>query len=152
MYDNEMMSRFVEDGIPFNTFLGMQVEEAEAGVAIMRIPTRPELTGDPFRPALHGGVISALADTVGGLAVFTQIKQGQTASTLDLRVDYLRPGNVDQDLYARSTVIRMGNRVAATQTTVYQDNFDAPIALATAVYNLVHIQRDPPAEKSKPSE
>ena len=140
MYDNEMTRHFVENGIPFNVFLGMQVEEARDGMALMRVPTRPELTGDPFRPALHGGVISALADTVAGLAVFTLIQKGQTASTLDLRVDYLRPGNVDEDVHARAEVVRMGSRVAVTQTSVYQADIEAPIATATAVYNVVNLQ------------
>jgi uncharacterized protein (TIGR00369 family) len=140
MHNTDMITRFTEFGIPFNVFLGMQVDEADNGVAVMRIPARPELTGDPFRPAVHGGVISALADTVGGLAVFTRAEEDQAASTVDLRVDYLRPGNVDQDVIAKSTVIRMGNRVAATRTVVYQDDPESPIAMASAVYNVVLIK------------
>ena len=115
----------------------MQVTHFVDGVAEMVIPIRPEFTGDPDRPALHGGVVSTLADTVGGLAVFTQIGRDRIASTLDLRVDYLRPGAVDKDIYARARVVRAGNRVAATHTTIYQDNIDRPIATANAVYNVV---------------
>jgi uncharacterized protein (TIGR00369 family) len=116
------------------------VDSLGIGEAIIRIPSRPELTGDPFRPALHGGVISTLADTAGGLAVFTKLEAQHTASTVDLRVDYLRPGNVTQDVIAKSTVIRVGNRVAATQTTVYQDDPDAPVAVAAAVYNVIRVK------------
>ena len=127
----------MEQKIPFNAFLNMKVDSLGIGEAIIRIPSRPELTGDPFRPALHGGVISTLADTAGGLAVFTKLEAQHTASTVDLRVDYLRPGAVDEDLYARATVVRAGNRVAATHTVIYQDNEDKPIATANAVYNVV---------------
>jgi acyl-coenzyme A thioesterase PaaI-like protein len=56
---------------------------------------------------------------------------------VDLRVDYLRPGNVDIDLFAQSKVLRIGNRVAATHTVLYQNDIDKPIATASAVYNLV---------------
>jgi len=135
--DADLLKKFWEQRIPFNVFLGMQVTHFADGVAVMMIPIRPELTGDPDRPALHGGVVSTLADTVGGLAVFTQIGRDRIASTLDLRVDYLRPGAVDKDIYARATVVRAGNRVAATHTTIYQDNIDRPIATANAVYNVV---------------
>ena len=114
----------------------------------MMIPGRPELTGDPFRPALHGGVLSSLADTVGGLAVFTLVGRTRVASTVDLRVDYLRPGRVDADLYARAKVIRVGNRVAATHTVVFHDDIDEPIATANAVYNMVNWSQTP----SKPLE
>jgi uncharacterized protein (TIGR00369 family) len=137
---NETLILFMEEKIPFNRFLGMEVVSIGEGEAIMRIPMQPHLTGDPFRPALHGGVISALADTVGGLAVFTRIDLGMAASTVDLRVDYLRPGRVDVDLYARAVVQRVGNRVAVTHTVVYQDDVDAPVATAAAVYNVVQLK------------
>ena len=135
--DSERLKTFWEQRIPFNVFLGMEVTHFDHGVAEMMIPVRPEFTGDPDRPALHGGVVSTLADTAGGLAVFTQIGRERIASTLDLRVDYLRPGAIDLDIYARSTVVRAGNRVAATHTIIYQDNIDKPIATANAVYNVV---------------
>jgi uncharacterized protein (TIGR00369 family) len=137
------LKAFMEDNIPFNAFLGMKVTQMGDGEAEMMVPCRPELTGDPFRPALHGGVLSALADTVGGLAVFTRVGRTHIASTVDLRVDYLRPGNVDADLYARARVLRAGNRVAVTHTVVYQADLDEPIATASAVYNMVTRKQTP---------
>mgnify|MGYP001460217904 CR=1 FL=1 len=134
---------FMEQGIPFNVFMGMKVSHVSEGVAEMMIPGRPELTGDPFRPALHGGVVSTLADTVGGLAVFTQLGKDRIASTLDLRIDYLRPGAVHQDLFARANVVRAGNRVAVTHTIIFQDDPDKPIATASAVYNVVTRKKTP---------
>jgi uncharacterized protein (TIGR00369 family) len=146
--ESKVLKDFMEYRIPFNVFLGMRVNHLGDGLAEMMIPSRPELTGDPLRPALHGGVISALADTVGGLAVFTQLNKGQLVSTLDLRVDYLRPGAVDQDVVARATVVRAGNRVAATHTVVFQDNFDKPIATANGVYNVATRRaKEPPSEE-----
>jgi uncharacterized protein (TIGR00369 family) len=135
--DLAQLKIFMEEQIPFNAFLGMKVTHLGDGEAEMMIPSRAELTGDPFRPALHGGVLSSLADTVGGLAVFTQVGRTRSASTVDLRVDYLRPGDVSVDIFAKARVIRVGNRVAATHTVVYQDDIDAPIATANAVYNMV---------------
>ena len=146
--DIQRLIAFWEQRIPFNVFLGMRVTHFDDGVAEMIIPVRPELTGDPDRPALHGGVVSTLADTVGGLAVFTQIGRDRIASTLDLRVDYLRPGAVDRDIHARATVVRAGNRVAATHTVIFQDNVDKPIATANAVYNVVTRKVTPHTEST----
>jgi uncharacterized protein (TIGR00369 family) len=139
MHEKHTLTEFMENEIPFNRLLGMKVDHMAAGEVILRIPSRPELIGDPFRPALHGGVTSALADTAGGLAVFTRIQRDQTTSTVDLRVDYLRPGETTMDLLAKSTVIRLGNRVAAAQTVVYQDDIDNPVAVATGVYNVIAV-------------
>jgi uncharacterized protein (TIGR00369 family) len=144
MHDTDQLTQFMEQSIPFNRLLGMKVDHMAAGEVILRIPSRPELIGDPFRPALHGGVTSALADTAGGLAVFTQIQSDQTTSTVDLRVDYLRPGETTMDLLAKSKVIRLGNRVAATQTVVYQDDIDNPVAVATGVYNVIAVKEQRP--------
>ena len=129
--------RFFEEKIAFNARLGMKVQLWEEGRAELCIPHAPWQVGDPFRPAVHGGVISTIADTCGGLAVFTLMTPEDRVATLDMRVDYLRPGQVDQDVLARSVVLRMGNRVAVTDTIVFQDDPDHPIAKAAAVYNIV---------------
>lgn len=145
MTDDEraMLTTFWEERIPFNAFLGMKVTMMEEGKAEMMVTTRPELVGDASRPALHGGLVSALADAVAGLAVFTTVFKTHTASTVDIRVDYLRPGAVDENVHARAKVIRAGSRVASTQVVIYQTDIDAPIALATAVYNLVSQTKTP---------
>lgn len=129
--------RFFEEEIPFNTWLGLRVQVLTDGVCEVYVPFRDHLIGDPTRPAVHGGVISTLADTCGGLAVFSLAGSDQSVSTVDLRVDFLRPGQAELDLVARSEVLRMGNRVAVTETTVYQTDPDLPIAKAAAVYNVV---------------
>lgn len=135
--ERTMLKRFWEDSIPFNAFLKMKVTSVEEGKVEMMVASRPELTGDPARPALHGGVVSALADAAAGLAVFSTVAKTHKASTVDIRVDYLRPGDVSEDIFARAKVIRAGSRVASTQVEIYQKDIDAPIAVATAVYNLV---------------
>jgi len=144
MHSRETLIHFMEEKIPFNRLLGMKVDHMDVGEVIIRIPCNNDLTGDPFRPAIHGGVISTLADTAGGLAVFTKIQNDQTTSTVDLRVDYLRPGETSLDLRAKSHVIRLGNRVAATQTVVYQDTIERPVAVASAVYNVISIKEARP--------
>ena len=127
----------METQIPFNRFVGLKVEDLERGQALLKIPFFPQAIGDPFRPALHGGLLSMLADTAGGLAVFTQIQDDQVVSTLDLRIDYLRPGQIKCDLFGSAKVLRLGKRIGVTQTTLYHHNQDLPIATAIAAYNIV---------------
>jgi uncharacterized protein (TIGR00369 family) len=130
-----IMREFVEEHIPFNRFLGMKLVEASKGVVRIELPFRDELVGDPLRPALHGGVISTLADTVGGCAVFTVIELGARCSTVDLRVDYLRPGKLET-LGARAEILRVGGRVAVAKIDVYQADPATPIAVAMGVYSV----------------
>ena len=138
------LAQFIEQGVPFNQFLNIQVKLLQSGHCVLCVPFRSEWIGDVTRPALHGGVISTLIDACSGAATFTRMESvGDRISTVDLRVDYLRPG-LSEDLYANSTVIRMGNRVAVCRTEVYNGGCPAlgqedlePVASGTAVFNVV---------------
>ena len=129
------LKKFFEVDIKFNGYLGMSVEELAKGYARLRIPFKAELVGDPFRPALHGGVISSLLDTVGGIAAFTAVRPGDTLATVDLRVDYLRPGRLE-DIVGVGEIVRIGNRVAVSDIVAYQDDPKKPVASGKGVYNI----------------
>lgn len=141
------LARFMEEDIPFNRLLGMRVDLLRRGECVLRIPWSDALIGDASRPAVHGGVISSLADTAGGAACFSMFTSREDrASTVDLRVDYLRPGP-SKDLCCHAKTIRMGNRVAVARMEVFagtvpdlaqrQRGEAEPIATAQAVYNVV---------------
>jgi len=133
----DLLKAFMEEQIPFNAHLGLRCVSLGEGTARLEIPFREALIGDPFRPALHGGVISMLADTCGGAAVFSLFDDVRDrTSTVDLRVDYLRPGR-KETLVAEAEVIRAGNRVAVVDVVVFHPGSeDEPVATAKAVYNL----------------
>ncbi|HQY60355.1 MAG: PaaI family thioesterase [Myxococcales bacterium] len=147
------LARVMEELIPFNRFLGIRCEEVREGYARLRIPFRAELVGDPMRPALHGGVLSTLADTAGGAAVWTGLRDARgRVSTIDLRIDYLRPARL-ADLVCEATVVRQGNRVGVADMRLYHppaappagEPEQAPDTIATGkgVYN-VTLSRDQP--------
>ena len=128
--------RFFEDEIPFNRYLGMKLDAISRGAARLTPAFKPELVGDPFRPALHGGVISALLDTAGGAAVWSTLAPGDRVSTIDLRVDYLRPARLEA-LVADATVRRVGNRVGVVSIRATQPGApDEPVAEAMGVYSI----------------
>jgi len=132
----EAVRQFMAEQVPFNRFLGLRVAALGEGFARMEVDFRPELIGDPMRQAIHGGVLSALIDTCGGAAGFTMVTPPDALSTIDLRVDYLRPGDKKM-LVCESVVTRMGNRVASVDSKVFHP--DAPariIATGKAVYNV----------------
>jgi uncharacterized protein (TIGR00369 family) len=132
----EVIRKLMEEDIPFNRLLGMRLAALADGFARVEIPYKPELIGDPYRPALHGGVLSALIDTCGGAAALTHITPPETVSTIDLRVDYLRPGE-QKTLVCESTVSRMGNRVASVDSRIFHPDEPARlIATGKAVYNV----------------
>lgn len=125
----------MEQDVPFNRYLGFSVLEVGEGYVKTLIPYRPEFIGDPRRPALHGGFLAAVVDACGGLAVWTHFDVGDLISTVDMRVDYLRPGP-DKDIIAESNVVRTGNRVSVVNTIIYTaDDPMQVLAEGRAVYN-----------------
>ena len=125
--------RFV-DQVPFNRLLGIRGESAGGGRAVLLLPVREEHLGDVRRPALHGGVVSALIDTAGGIAAWSALAQGEAVSTVDLMIDFLEPGRVAGPLRAEAELIRKGNRVCHVRVRVTQDG--VLVAEGRGVYNI----------------
>ncbi len=137
--DPREVLRAMEEFSPFNAFLGIRGEAIEPGRAVLRLPVRPEFVGDPRRPALHGGVVSALADTAGGAAAWSMLALGESVSTVDLTIDYLEPAGLDAPLVATATVSRRGRRMCHVRVSVAQG--ERVVAEGRAVYN-IHRRRD----------
>ena len=130
------LRKVMEENIPFNRVLGVSVAHLTEGRAIFAVPFREELIGDPKRPALHGGVLSAVADAAGGAAVWSRIGVSDRVSTIDLRVDYLRPAQLST-FHADAEVLRVGNRVGVARIRVFHpDEPDKTVAEAKGVYSI----------------
>lgn len=130
----EEFLRITEEQIPFNKFLGIRAESMGGGRGVLVLPVRPEFVGDPSRPALHGGVLSTLIDTAGGLAAWSALNPGESVSTVDLRVDYLEPAGLGGPLRAEAELVRKGNRVCHVRIMLTQDG--VLVAEGRAVYNI----------------
>lgn len=134
--DLTKLKEIIEEGLPFNKLLGIRVAELREGHVRLRVPFRPELVGDPRRPALHGGVLSTLVDVCGGFAVWTSCHLEDRIATIDLSVDYLRPAGA-KDLYAEAEVRLLGNRVGNAHVVLWSEGEpDRHVAVGRAVYNI----------------
>ena len=122
-----------ERRITFNQTLGLQVLSVRPGDVRGRILMRPELVGHYAYGRLHGGVISATLDAMGGLALMVGIAERHPhdntlqvmhrfakMGTIDLRIDYLRPG-LGQHYIATAEVTRLGGRIGSTQMRLVND-------------------------------
>ena len=135
--DPHALKQMMESFIPFNAFLGVRAVHIEKELLRLEVPFRPELVGDPIRPALHGGVLSALADACGGGAVWLGIEDARArVSTIDLRIDYLRPARLET-LVAEARVVRLGNRVGVADVRLYNASSpEVTVATGKGVYNI----------------
>ena len=130
----EQILELMMEQVPFNRLLGVQGESASAGACVLVLPVRPEHVGDFRRPALHGGVVSALIDTAGGVAAWSTLGPDESVSTVDLTVDFLEPAGLAAPLRAAGQLVRKGNRVCHVRVAVTQDG--KLVAEGRAVYNI----------------
>lgn len=116
-----------EEKIVFNRVLGLRITDLGPEQVTGHIAMRPELVGHYSHNRLHGGVISATLDAMGGLAVMAAIgarhmdetprerlHRFSKLGTIDLRIDYLRPA-IGDAFTLQAEVIRLGSRVANTR-------------------------------------
>lgn len=137
--DSSLYKNVVDNLIPFNKLLGFELVEIREGYAKIKIPFKEELIGDPRARALHGGLIATAMDTVGGAAGMTTLVSFEDKlSTIDMRVDYLRPGKA-LDLFVEGEITRSGNRIIVTRMVAYQDDPERLIAEGKGVYNVKRI-------------
>lgn len=134
-----------EQKIPFNRILGFEVESYHAGNVAVKFVMKSELIGNYVMETLHGGVISSVLDATGGLNVSISLveklhgesvedieKRVARIGTIDLRVDYLRPGR-GRAFRATSAIMRTGKKVAVTRMELNNEE-DLLIAVGTGTY------------------
>ncbi len=141
----QLLKEITEEKIPFNKLIGMKIETLDLDNIGIRFEMSPELVGNFTRGNLHGGVISSVLDVTGGMVAWTGIMkkmEGQSfdeiserfnkIGTIDIRVDYLRPG-LGEYFIATGSILRTGNKVSVTRMELHNDK-GILIAVGTGTY------------------
>jgi uncharacterized protein (TIGR00369 family) len=79
---------------------------------------------------IHGGILCDLADAAMGMAFFTTCEEGESFTTLELKINFLRPFWTGT-LVANGRVVSRGRTVGLTECDVLDEN-DRLIAKATS--------------------
>ncbi len=139
----EMVRIGVEEFIPFNKVLGLKLDSMEP--MIVSFEMRPELVGNPGLAVLHGGVISAVIDATGGIAIIHHLltrddglsfdekrKQFLRVGTIDLRVDYLKPGRGNK-FFTTAQLLKTGRNIMVVRMELHNED-ELLIAAGTGSY------------------
>jgi uncharacterized protein (TIGR00369 family) len=123
----EGLREIYEEKIVFNQTLGLKIVSVTPEQTVARIHMKPELVGHFAYNRIHGGVISAGLDAIGSLAVMAalaakhmdesvaqRLSRFAKLGTIDLRIDYLRPG-IGAHFELRAQALRVGSRVGSAR-------------------------------------
>ncbi len=131
--------------IPFNQVIGLQITDISLERVAAEFAMKPQLIGNMTHQILHGGVIATALDTIGGAMAMSAVyaalkgipKEERTLrilklATLDMRVDYLKPGR-GKLFTVSASVLRVGKKVCVTRMELENEDREL-IAVGTATY------------------
>jgi uncharacterized protein (TIGR00369 family) len=119
--------------VPFAHLLKLELGEMKRGLATIHLEVRDELRQN--NGVVHGGVIASLVDTAAAFAIITLLEKGQTSTTVDLTIHYLRPW-LKGRVTARARVVRAGRRIMTITIDVLDESESL---LATALTSFIRL-------------
>ena len=130
---------------PLEEYIGIRFEVPDSEGICGKFAMRDDLCGYPGGGVIHGGVIAAVMDIMGGhIITWTrlkevegqppqeQVKRLKNIGTIDLRVDYIRPAR-GKEFIATASIIRAGNKIVVTRLKLHNDK-QTLVAVGTGTY------------------
>lgn len=124
------------EGVPHARALGFKLVDFRRDHAIIKVPYREELVGNPETGVVHGGVITSLLDNTSGLAVVCALDDLVPTPTLDLRIDYMRPARPHADIFAHAHCYKVTRSIAFVRAAAYEEREDDPVATSHGAFML----------------
>jgi len=109
------------------TLIGFRIADVQPGMAAIEFEAT-ERHANPMG-TLHGGVLCDIADAAMGIAFATTLYDEETFTTIELKINFLRPVWVAR-LRATGTVVQRGRTIGLAQCDV-TDEQQRLIARAT---------------------
>ena len=118
MHDNFQAIARGEITVPVGQLVGFQIVRAEGGQARVDLEAGPQ-HANPMG-TLHGGILCDIADAAMGTAQASLLQEGETFTTLELKINFLRPF-WNGRLHALARVVRPGRTISLVECDVLDD-------------------------------
>src|SRR5438128_12414377 len=113
---------------PVAALIGFTLASVEPGCAVVEFEATPR-HANPMG-TLHGGVLCDLADAAMGMAYASSLDEGETFTTLELKINFLKPVWTGR-LVATGRVVKGGHTVGLVECDVHDDK-DRLVARASS--------------------
>jgi len=103
---------------PIAQLIGFTLTDVEPGRAVISL----DADGRHANPmgTLHGGVLCDVADAAMGMAYATGLDEGETFTTLKLKINFLKPVRTGR-LVATGRVVKSGHTIGLVECDVIDD-------------------------------
>jgi len=110
-----LLERLMQKPSPASRLVGFEVPEAGDGRAVVTLQAGPQHT-NPMG-TMHGGILCDIADAAMGIAFASTLVLGESFTTVELKINFLRPVR-DEQLRAKGRVVQRGRGVGYTECEV----------------------------------
>lgn len=116
---------------PVAVLLGFGIDRVDEGNVVFAMdPVESHV--NPLG-TVHGGIITTLLDSAMGCAVHTTLGAGEMYTTLELKVNFLRPSFAGGErLLAEGTVLNRGSKAILAEATITGAETGKKVAHATS--------------------
>lgn len=125
---HRLVERVRKESVPIAKLIGFEMSEIEDGRAVGHLDAGARHS-NPMG-TLHGGILCDLADAAMGMAFASTLKAHETFTTLELKINFLRPVWTAR-LRAEATVVSRGKKIGYVECTV-KDEKDRLVAKAVS--------------------
>ena len=115
-------------GAPIGDLIGMRMVAVGVGTATFELVAGPQHSSPPG--TLHGGILCDLADAAMGCANATRLGPGESFTTVELKINFLKPV-WEGRLTAVGSIVKAGRTIALTECRVTDDD-GSLVAYATS--------------------
>lgn len=104
---------------PVEEVVGFKMIAQEDGRAVVLFTPTPRHV-NPMG-TLHGGILCDIADAAMNAAYLTTLQDGETFTTVEMKINYLKPVWRSQ-LRAEGWVVKAGKTIGLAECDIYDDN------------------------------
>lgn len=112
----------------FAAILGLRFVEASPDCIVAEMDATENQTSR--QNVIHGGVLMAIADTVGGFSTRINLLPGQGTTTIESKTNFLRAATPGSTLRARADALHKGRTTMVWQTII-RDEKERVISITT---------------------
>ena len=113
---------------PVATLIGFTIGSIEPGRVVMEMDAGPQ-HANPMG-TVHGGILCDLADAAMGMAYASTLDEGETFTTLELKINFLKPVWTGR-LIGTGRLVKAGHTVGLVECDVHDDK-DRLVARASS--------------------
>lgn len=123
----------------FGDFMNMKFDIISPGEIEYHIQVKQDFLATPT--AMHGGAIASFMDAIIGVAALSAVaEENKVVSTIEFKINFLKPAFLEEHLKGIGKVLQKGNRIVVTEGKILNEKGEI-IAIAQGTLNAYPIEK-----------